>query len=199
MVVGPPAHHLHPWPSRVRMEKTSGRASLEEIVEVLWQFSWSPADGEDAFPSLGDSRGRVTCVPRVGVSWPPGPWTPWKWRDGCDCGWQTGTDRRGCCEWNYVNYLSGERKFESFLQLRCGPRRERKKVQCEISSRGAVPGGPGGFWNPGVQATGCLGTGLESDLPAGAKPTVIIHGENRQSKLIGNEDIFRNTSITAFS
>lgn len=48
------------------MEKTSGRASLEEIVEVLWQFSWSPADGEDAFPYLGDSRGRVTCVPRVG-------------------------------------------------------------------------------------------------------------------------------------
>ena len=39
-----------------------------------WQFSWSPADGKDAFPSLGDSRGRVTCVPRVGGSWRPGPW-----------------------------------------------------------------------------------------------------------------------------
>ena len=35
-----------------------------------------------------------------------------------------------------------------------------------------------------MQATGCLGVGLESDLPAGAKPTVIIHGEYRQSKLI---------------
>ena len=63
------------------------------------------------------------------------------------CLWVTdrGTDRRGCCEWNYVYYLSGERKIESFLQLRCGPRRERKKVQREISSRGAVPEGPGGF------------------------------------------------------